>query len=121
MSTEETVSVHSLELDAAELRTGQAFKKEGRAARTLVRAPDLRVVLVVLREGVGIAEHRVDGSAVVQVLSGAVQLRWASGSATLERGECATLAASLKHDALAIVDAELLLTFPWGGGEGYDA
>lgn len=121
MSAEESITVHSLELQAAELRGERAFKQEGRAARTLVRAPDLRVLLVVLRQGVRIAEHRVEGSAVVQVVSGVVQLRWASGSATLERGECATLAASLKHDAVAVVDSELLLTFSWGGGEGHRA
>ncbi|MCA9630815.1 MAG: hypothetical protein KC766_24265 [Myxococcales bacterium] len=110
------MTVHSLELHIAELRSEVAFKKEGRAARTLMRAPDLRVVLVALKEGAPIAQHRIDASAVVQVVSGVVRLHWASGSATLERGECAMLVAGLEHDAVAVVDSALLLTFPWGAG-----
>jgi len=52
----------------------------GQNARTLIKYDDLRVVLMALKAGVRIPEHKANGRISVQVLSGHVRLN-ASGRA----------------------------------------
>ena len=82
----------------------------GHSARTLAKLPDLRVVLLVLREGARIPEHRADADLALQVLRGRVQLDVAGQRVALEPGALLTLARGLPHDVAALEDAELLLT-----------
>lgn len=58
-----------------EMRQEAAYLREGHTARTLVREPDLRVVLVVMKAGARIAEHHADETASVHALSGHIRLR----------------------------------------------
>ena len=51
---------HEIVFDLAavdsELRKEDAYQREGHTARTLVREPDLRIVLVVMKAGTRIAD-----------------------------------------------------------------
>ena len=58
----------------SELRKEDAYQREGHTARTLVRKPDLRIVLVVMKAGARIVEHRADETASAHALSGHVRL-----------------------------------------------
>jgi hypothetical protein len=47
----------------------------GHAARTIVRAPDLRVVLIAIRAGAHITEHVAQSTVAIQIVSGRVRVR----------------------------------------------
>jgi len=94
---------------------GESTWNTGQNARTLIKYDDLRVVLIALKGGARIPEHKTNGRISVQVLSGHVRLN-ASGRAFnllpgsgLSREECAP------HDLEALEDSALLLTIAWPG------
>lgn len=117
-ATTETSSAETVELArvAEALRAEPAYEREGHTARTLARAEDLRVVLVALRAGNIIAEHRVSATATVQVLSGRVRLQLPERAVELGAGELVVLAAGLAHEVHAPVESAFLLTLGWSRG-----
>jgi quercetin dioxygenase-like cupin family protein len=99
----------------SELRREDAYQRDGHTARTLVRKPDLRIVLVVMKAGARIAEHRADETAAVHALSGHVRLRLPDSTADLAAGRMLVLERGLKHDVEAVADSAFLLTLGWRG------
>jgi hypothetical protein len=57
-----------------QLRSEDAYRRDGHTARTLVREPALRIVLVVMQAGARIAEHRAQEITSIQALTGHVRL-----------------------------------------------
>lgn len=100
----------------SELRTEGAYLREGHTARTLVREDTLRIVLVVMKAGARMAEHRVDETATVHTLRGHVRLQLPTGTADLPDGQLLVLAPGQQHDVEAVVDSAFLLTLGWRGG-----
>jgi quercetin dioxygenase-like cupin family protein len=96
-------------------RQEDAYQREGHTARTLVREPDLRIILIVMRAGARIAEHRADETASVHALSGHIRLRLAEKSVELTTGSLLVLEKGLRHDVDAIEDSAFLLTLGWKG------
>jgi quercetin dioxygenase-like cupin family protein len=99
----------------SELRKEEAYARNGHAARTLVREPDLRLVLVVLKAGGRMAEHRVDQTFSLHALRGHVRLHLPDGMADLAAGRLLVLGRDLAHDVEAIEESALLLTIGWRG------
>lgn len=116
MSTPESPE-HGVTFDlaaiAAELTQEAAYQRDGQTARTLVRTPDLRIVLVALRAGKRMSEHRAHVTASVQTLSGHVRLQLADRSADLPAGQLIVLGAGLPHDVCAEADSAFVLTLGW--------
>lgn len=83
--------------------------------KTLVRTPDLRVVLMVLAAHVRIPEHRVAGATLLQVVEGRVVVGLLGGSFDLQAGQVLSISAGIAHELVAIEDSALLLTMPWAG------
>jgi len=85
-------------------------EKSGRSGVTLVKTPDLRVVLEVLERGASLAEHRAPGPITVQVLEG--EIRFAAGEEIvyLRAGELVALPDTQLHSVEAVRDSSLLLT-----------
>ncbi len=81
----------------------------GRSARTLVKYPDLRVVLVSMKAGTRFKQHK--GSARFAILTLAGHLRLHLSDATLEvpRGELLALDRDVSHDVEAIRQSTFLL------------
>lgn len=79
-------------------------------ARTLAKLPGLRLVLLVLRAGARLREHRADADVSLQVLSGRATLEVLGEPLVLGPGGLATLARALPHELVAHVDTHLLLT-----------
>lgn len=99
----------------AELRTEDAYQRDGHTARTLVREPDLRLVLIVMKAGGRMAKHRVDQTASVHALSGHARLHLPDGVADLSAGLLLVIDRDVEHDVEAVADSTLLLTFGWRG------
>lgn len=105
----------SFDLDAVarELRLEEQYARSGHMSRTLVRAPDQRVVLMAMKAGARIAEHQANGTASIQLLSGRVSLGLPSRTVEMKSGELLVLAAGLRHDVDAGEESTLLLTLGW--------
>ena len=99
----------------AELRTEDAYQRDGHTARTQVREPDLRVVLIIMKAGARMASHRVDQTASVHALSGHVRLRLPDKVTDLAVGRLLMIQRDLEHDVEAVTDSALLLTLGWRG------
>lgn len=102
-----------LERIAEGLRSEEPYLREGHAAHALVHAPDLRIVVVVLRAGYTISEHHADVTASVHTLSGLVRLQLPDGAMDLSAGRLLVLGTGLPHDVHAVSDSTILLTLGW--------
>ena len=105
-------TVFELATAERELREEPAYARDGHTARTLVREPDLRVVLVVMRSGGKIAEHRAHETASIQALSGHIRLRVETQLVHLTAGKLLVIAPQLRHEVDALADSAFLLTLP---------
>ncbi len=95
------------------LRAEEVYRREGQAARTLIRTADLRIVVIALARGKTISEHHASVTASVQALSGHIRLQLPERSAELRQGELLVMGAGLPHDVHAMSDSALLLTLGW--------
>ena len=96
------------ELD--QLRQSQSYESGKPAGTTLVKGPDLRIVLMTLRAGARLEKHRASGPISVQGLEGTLRLRLADTAVELTAGEMVALEAHISHDVEAMEDAAFLLT-----------
>ena len=106
-------AVFDLAAIEAEMRSGDAYERDGHTARTLVREPDMRVVLVVMRAGARIAEHQAKDTASVHAIHGHVRLQLPDKVADLTAGRLLVLERGLRHDVEAVTDSAFLLTLGW--------
>ena len=98
---------------AREMRAEDTYARDGHTARTLVREADLRIVLMVMRAGSIMKEHRVAETASVHSLTGHVRLRLPDGVADLPSGRLLVLERGLLHNVEALEESTLLLTLGW--------
>lgn len=81
----------------------------GRAARTVVSLPGLRVTLIALATGSELAEHEAPGAATLTCLTGRVTLRAADRTWPLGQGDIVAIP-DRRHSLAAETDAAVLLT-----------
>ena len=106
-------SIFDIRTIIQELQAEDSYVREGRTARTLVRASDLRIVVVAVRAGATISEHHANVTAAVQTLLGHIRLQLPDRRVDLQVGELLVLGAGLSHDVHAEVDSAFLLTLGW--------
>jgi quercetin dioxygenase-like cupin family protein len=97
----------------AEMRREDAYQRDGHTARSLVREDDIRIVLIVMRAGARIAEHRANETASIHALSGRMRLRLPDHDADLPAGRLLVLERGLRHDVEAVAESAFLLTLGW--------
>ena len=100
-----------------EMRQDGAYERGGHTARTLVHAPDLRVLLVIMKAGSRIADHRANETASIHTVSGHVCLRLRDRTVELPSGRLLALGPGLQHDVEATVDSAFILTLGWCKGQ----
>jgi quercetin dioxygenase-like cupin family protein len=103
------LSEFSFSDEIARLKGESSWSLGKRNAITLSKGP-LRVVLVLLKEGARLEEHRARGPMTLQVLSGSIRFRSGETGVELAPGRLVVLEAILSHDVEALADAALLLT-----------
>lgn len=94
----------------AEIRAGDAYRDGDHAAETLVKEPGLRLVLIALKDGGRLREHRAHTSITVQVVEGMVRFTVDSRTIELVRGWVLAVDADLPHDLEAVGESAVLLT-----------
>lgn len=87
----------------------------GQNAKTLVKHDDLRVVLIALRAGARIPDHRTEGRISIHTLRGRVSVAVEGQRRDLPAGTLLALDQGLPHDVEAHEDSAILLTIAWPG------
>lgn len=87
----------------------------GHNAKTLIKYDDLRVVVIALRAGTRVPEHKTEGRVSVHVLSGHVQVKASGRTFSLRSGGLLALDQGVPHDIEALEESALLLTLAWPG------
>lgn len=95
------------------LQSEPPWEATGHNAATIVKYPDLRIVLMALQPNAVIREHRADARISVQVVKGHALLRLPDRVVDLPAGRGVALERGLLHDVEAIEESALLLTLSW--------
>lgn len=94
----------------AELRTEDAFRRSGRAGRTLAKSGRFRLTLVAMAAGNEIGTHQADSPMTLQVLDGHLRFRAADKEHQLAAGEVLFFGPGDAHDIRAERESALLIT-----------
>ena len=100
------------ELD--QLRRDESWlQTTGRSSKTLVKYPDLRIVLIAMKANTRMHEHTAAGKISVYSLKGHVRLRLPEQVVDLPAGHLLALDQCVPHDVGASEDSAFLLTLSW--------
>ncbi len=84
--------------------------KHGRNSKTLIKYPDFRIVLTVMKAGDHIQQHKAAGRISVQTLSGHIRMHVSNKLLDLPIGRLLVLDRVIPHDVEALEDSAFLLT-----------
>src|SRR6185369_6909074 len=70
-----TALVFDLAAEAAALKQEAPWQAHGHNAKTLIKHPDFRVVLIALKAGARMPEHQTDQCVTLQTLDGRLRVR----------------------------------------------
>lgn len=99
-----------LEEERAKASEPSILERSGRNARTLVKSGPLRVVLVALAPGGGMAEHQAEGPITVQPVKGRIRLVAGDREYHLKPGEILSLDGGVPHHVTSEDGGAFLLT-----------
>jgi quercetin dioxygenase-like cupin family protein len=104
--------LHRIDLAAelGQLRRGALFQHRGQEAKTLIKLPNLQVVLVALRTGARVASHRMAGASLVHVLAGRARVTLEGTVVDLPSGHFLALAEAIASDLEAQEESAVILT-----------
>lgn len=94
----------------------------GKAApRVLFSTPEARMVLIDLAPGDELGDHVVHERAIIQIVSGAIEVTGSNGATACSQGSVILLEPSERHAVRSGAGARILLTLaPWPGRGHYD-
>jgi len=85
----------------------------GRSSKTLVKYPDLRIVLIAMKANTRMHEHTAAGRISVHTLNGHIRLHLPERVVDLRAGNLLALDQCVSHDVEASEDSAFLLTLSW--------
>jgi quercetin dioxygenase-like cupin family protein len=85
----------------------------GRSSKTLVKYPDLRVVLIAMKANTRMHEHTAAGRISVHSLHGHIRLHLPERVVDLPAGNLLALDQCMPHDVEASEESAFLLTLSW--------
>lgn len=95
----------------------EGWRDGKRNAKTLVKEPDFRMVLVALPHGARLEEHRAPGRISIHAVRGHVRVRAANQLVDLPAGHILALEQNIAHDVEALEESAFLLTIAWPVGD----
>src|SRR5579863_3412530 len=104
-----------LEHELCQLRQEDSLQREtGRSSKTLAKYPDLRIILILMKGGSRMRQHRAEGRVSIQQLKGQTRIHLdASRKIDLCAGHLLVLDCGVLHDVEALEESALLLTLCW--------
>jgi quercetin dioxygenase-like cupin family protein len=108
-----------LELELQQLGREDSWQREtGRSSKTLAKYSDFRIVLILMKGGSQMRQHRAEGRISIQQVKGQSRIRFEDrNEAVLQTGHLLVLDAGVLHDVEALEESALLLTISWRKGE----
>jgi quercetin dioxygenase-like cupin family protein len=102
------------ERELLQLRQQDSWQREtGRSSKTLAKYPDFRIVLILMKGGTRMRQHRAEGRISIQQLKGQVCIHLADRKVTVSTGHLLVLDCGVLHDVEALEESALLLTISW--------
>jgi quercetin dioxygenase-like cupin family protein len=102
------------ERELQQLRREDSWEREtGRSSKTLAKYPDFRIVLILMKSGTRMRQHRAEGRISIQQLMGQALIHLADRKVTLSTGHLLVLDCGVLHDVEALEESALLLTISW--------
>lgn len=98
--------------EIAQLQSENAWQG-GRNSKTLVKHPDFRVVLTVLKSNVRLPEHKAAGRISIETIAGHIRMHVQEEAIDLPAGHMLALERAVPHDVEALEDSAFLLTIAW--------
>jgi quercetin dioxygenase-like cupin family protein len=103
----------NLGAEAAALVDEPTWRASGHNAKTLVKHPDFRVVLIALKAGARVSEHKTDHCVTIHALEGRLRLHVPGNTLDLAQGELLALEQTTLHDIEAVEDSVFVLSLGW--------
>jgi quercetin dioxygenase-like cupin family protein len=103
----------NLGAEAAALVDEPTWRSHGHNAKTLVKHPDFRVVLIALKAGARVSEHKTDHCVTIHALEGSLRLHVPGSTLDLAQGELLALEQTTLHDIEALEDSVFVLSLGW--------
>lgn len=85
----------------------------GHNAKTLIKHPDFRTVLIALKAGVSFPTHKPDQCLTIQPLSGRLRIKLPGQVLEVAQGQLLALGQTEIHDVEAIEESLFLLSLGW--------
>jgi quercetin dioxygenase-like cupin family protein len=108
----------NLAKEIEQLKQEEPWLRTGRNSKTLVKQPDFRIVLIALKMGGRVEEHKADARISIHALNGHVRLQLPDEIIDLPAGHLLALDRAVGHDLEAIEESAILLTISWPKGAG---
>jgi len=102
-----------LAAEGQELQKEKPWGERGHNGRTLLKQPDLRIVLIAIKAGERIPTHRAAETFAVQTLSGRVRVHLPTETVELPGGHLLALERALSHDVEALEQSTILVWLSW--------
>jgi quercetin dioxygenase-like cupin family protein len=103
----------NLKAEMERLRRQEHWLKDGRISETLVKYSDFRIVLILMKTGTMMQEHKADARISIQGLIGRVMVQLPEKTVQISSGDLLVLEKCLPHDVRAIEDSAFLLSISW--------
>jgi quercetin dioxygenase-like cupin family protein len=102
------------ERELLQLRQEDSWQREtGRSSKTLAKYPDFRIVLILMKSGTRMRQHKAEGRVSIQLLDGRVSVHLADRKVNVSGGQLLALDCGVLHDVEALEESALLLTISW--------
>ena len=94
-----------------ELRNQDSWKRNsGRSSKTLVKYPDLHIVLILMKANSQMSQHHVDARISIHLLQGKLRIQMPSERVEIGAGELFALEYGIPHDVEALEESAFLIT-----------
>ena len=95
------------------LRREEHWLRDGRISKTLVKHSDFRIVLMLMKTGMLMQEHKTDARISIQTLSGRLLIKLEGQTVELPAGHLLVLEKALSHDVKVLEESAFLLSISW--------
>lgn len=103
-----------LERELQQLRQHDSWQREtGRSSKTLAKYPDFRIVLILMKSGTRMRQHKAEGRVSIQQLKGQVCVHLNRRKVNMSAGHLLVLDCGVLHDVEALEESAMLLTISW--------
>ena len=105
-----------LAAEIEQLNNEEHWLKDGRISKTLVKHSDFRIVLMFMKAGTLMQEHKTDARISIHALSGRLLIKLDRQTVELPAGHVLVLEKGLSHDVNALEESAFLLSISWPHG-----